>query len=261
MLATNSRRISRHIFVSLPNRDSLIQRPSSLPLLSHDFTCFCHKLPSGWMEERIIKRLSDFVSSLLPFTSRSFVPTIYGSSGFFPSLPSQNPAFLALESPPNRSLPIRSFSEPFALLNRRSTSFAASFQAENPRWTCSSSSSSDCPSQSIESDPVIGRFPGIHEIEADSEGMGKEGNLWCACCGEDFWSEAGETEEAKITAMAQKVDQFASFIVGTNGMTKNRPKKAVTPLDQNLSKLNKALISVIPQILPSPYHGSSLYNR
>ena len=91
--------------------------------------------------------------------------------------------------------------------------------------------------------------------------MGKEGNLWYACCGEDFWSEAGETEEAKITAMAQKVDQFASFIVGTNGMTKNRPKKAVTPLDQNLSKLNKALISVIPQILPSSYHGSSLYNR
>ena len=54
------------IFVSLPNRDSLIQRPSSLPLLSHDFTSFCHKLPSGWMEERIVKRLSDFVAPFLP---------------------------------------------------------------------------------------------------------------------------------------------------------------------------------------------------
>ena len=104
-------------------------------------------------------------------------------------------------------------------------------------------------------------FCGIHQIEADSEAVGEKGNLWSACCGEDFWSEAGEAEETKISAMAQKVDQFASFIVGTNGMTKNRPKKAVTPLDQNLSKLNKTLISVIPQILPSSYHGTALYNR
>lgn len=102
---------------------------------------------------------------------------------------------------------------------------------------------------------------GIDEIETDSEGAEKEGYLCSACCGEDFWSEVVEMEETKIVAMAQKVNQFASYIVGPNGMTKNRPKKAVTPQEKNLSNLNKALGSIIPQILPASYHDSPLYDR
>ena len=88
-----------------------------------------------------------------------------------------------------------------------------------------------------------------------------EGNLYYACCGEDYWCEMGMGEEAKISAMAQKVDQFASFLNGSSGITKSKAKKGNTPFEQNLSRLNKALISFIPQILPSSYHGTAMYDR
>ena len=88
-----------------------------------------------------------------------------------------------------------------------------------------------------------------------------EGNLYYACCGEDCWCEVGMGEEAKISAMAQKVDQFASFLNGSSGIAKTKPKKGNTPFEQNLSRLNKTLISLIPQILPSSYHGTAIYDR